>query len=247
MLYDFFDRTVKLRLSDNTVIKTGSKIRQQSEVAALRFIAQLGLPTPRVLEVFDGDIFEFEQQSNIRMNYIEGQTLESVWPTMSTQEKRDICLQLRQMLDKMREAEWPATTIGSCDGGPVRDGRLYSVKSGGPFTNQEDLNNFILDIWEQTPQPMRDALIEHQRSTNYRIVFAHGDLHQNNILVKDGKITGLIDWEQAGWYPEYWDYVKFCTTSATHKDWLDYTKDVFSQTYEQELLFTLALSRFQKG
>lgn len=29
-----------------------------------------------------------------------------------------------------------------------------------------------------------------------------------NILVENGHISGIIDWEQAGWYPEYWEYVK---------------------------------------
>lgn len=66
-------------------------------------------------------------------------------------------------------------------------------------------------------------------------------------MVKDGKITGLIDWELAGWYPEPWDYVKFCYLSAEHRDWKDYTKDIFTQTYDEELLFHLALSRFQRG
>ena len=27
-------------------------------------------------------------------------------------------------------------------------------------------------------------------------------------MVKNGKITGIIDWEFAGWYPEYWNYTK---------------------------------------
>ncbi|KAH8725719.1 hypothetical protein GQ44DRAFT_726809 [Phaeosphaeriaceae sp. PMI808] len=71
-------------------------------------------------------------------------------------------------------------------------------------------------------------------------MFTHGDLHQGNIMVKDGKITGLIDLELAGWYPEYWDYVKFCYSSGAHRDWMNYAKDIFSQsvskTVDGELL-----------
>lgn len=141
----------------------------------------------------------------------------------------------------MRKAEWPATTIGSYNRGPVLDAQIYGIKSGGPFTNEEDLNKFILDILNGTPQPMRDALVKHRR-TDHRIALAHGGLHQDNVLVKDGKITALIDWEQAVWYPEYWDHIKFCSTSATHRDWKDFAKDIFSQAYEDELLFHLALS-----
>jgi aminoglycoside phosphotransferase (APT) family kinase protein len=161
-------------------------------------------------------------------------------------EKHGICRQLRQVLDTMHQTEWPTTLIGSCDGGLVFDARLYTVKSGGRFRNEEELNDFILDVHDMTPQPMRDTLVKHQRK-DHRIVLAHGDLHQANIMVKDGKITGLIDWEFAGWYPEYWDYVKFCSSRGGHRDWMDYAKDIFSQSYDDELLSQLALSRFQRG
>ncbi len=180
------------------------------------------------------------------MDFIEGQTLESIWLSLSVEEKHSICHQLREILDTMRKAEWPSTFIGSCDGGPVLDARLYGIKKGGPFRNEEELNKFILDIHDLTPQPIRDTLTKHQR-TDHRIVFSHGDLHQGNVMVKDGKITGLIDWELAGWYPEYWDYVKFCFSGGAHRDWMNHAKDIFSQSYDEELLFHLALSRLQRG
>lgn len=43
--------------------------------------------------------------------------------------------------------------------------------------------------------------------TPHAITFTHGDLHFSNILVGgDGHISGIIDWEFAGWYPVYWEY-----------------------------------------
>lgn len=43
--------------------------------------------------------------------------------------------------------------------------------------------------------------------------FAHGDLNPKNTMIiiflgkQDGSvsISGIIDWEMGGWYPEYWD------------------------------------------
>ena len=32
-----------------------------------------------------------------------------------------------------------------------------------------------------------------------------------NIIVRGDKVVGIIDWETAGWWPEYWEY-----TSAWH-------------------------------
>ena len=38
-------------------------------------------------------------------------------------------------------------------------------------------------------------------------IFAHADIAPHNILVdNDGQITGIIDWELAGWYTECWEY-----------------------------------------
>lgn len=45
------------------------------------------------------------------------------------------------------------------------------------------------------------------RKYAHRITFTHGDLKAYNILVgDDGHLSGFLDWESAGWYPEYWDF-----------------------------------------
>lgn len=39
-----------------------------------------------------------------------------------------------------------------------------------------------------------------------QIVLTHGDLRLQNIMDKDGFISGIIDWEFSGWYPDYWEF-----------------------------------------
>ncbi|KND88704.1 hypothetical protein TOPH_06605 [Tolypocladium ophioglossoides CBS 100239] len=58
--------------------------------------------------------------------------------------------------------------------------------------------------WENEP----DVVRVHSTPDKYRVTLSHADLNPNNIMVKDGHITAIIDWEFAGWYPEYWDYTK---------------------------------------
>jgi aminoglycoside phosphotransferase len=41
---------------------------------------------------------------------------------------------------------------------------------------------------------------------HHAIVFTHGDLKHHNIMVHDGHISGFLDFESAGWYPEYWEF-----------------------------------------
>lgn len=38
--------------------------------------------------------------------------------------------------------------------------------------------------------------------------FTHADLHLNNVFVDGGKLSGIIDWETSGFYPEYWEFAK---------------------------------------
>jgi predicted unusual protein kinase regulating ubiquinone biosynthesis (AarF/ABC1/UbiB family) len=73
----------------------------------------------------------------------------------------------------------------------------------------------------------------------HRICFTHADLNPTNILVKDGKLAGLIDWQFSGWYPEYWEYtqLEFRTerAKAEHAFWK--AVHLFDEEqYQQELL-----------
>ena len=54
---------------------------------------------------------------------------------------------------------------------------------------------------------------------NHRIILTHGDLQPRNILVQGNKVSGIIDWELRGWYPEYWEYVKGVVHIKGCKGW----------------------------
>jgi len=49
--------------------------------------------------------------------------------------------------------------------------------------------------------------------------FTHGDLNPFNILVREGKVVGIIDWEFSGWYPRYWEYTSAWFGNVTRTEW----------------------------
>ena len=58
------------------------------------------------------------------------------------------------------------------------------------------------------------------------IVLTHGDVRQANIMVDvgedgDWRVVGLLGWEAAGFYPEYWGCVKM-TNNLTPRDRFDW-------------------------
>ena len=59
-----------------------------------------------------------------------------------------------------------------------------------------------------------------------KIVFSHGDLRPANIVVKsdqqgDYSVSGVLDWEMGGFYPDYWESVKATNTMSPQEedDW----------------------------
>ncbi|KAI9755127.1 MAG: hypothetical protein M4579_004393 [Chaenotheca gracillima] len=57
-------------------------------------------------------------------------------------------------------------------------------------------------------------------------VFTHSDMAPRNIMIdEDHRITGILDWEAAGWYPDYWEYVNIWKPSVDRdwQTWMDRT------------------------
>lgn len=54
--------------------------------------------------------------------------------------------------------------------------------------------------------------------------------------MQDDKVVGVLDWENAGWYPEYWDFVKTFNALDQRCNWYDYVDKIFPVSYEQEFM-----------
>lgn len=97
----------------------------------------------------------------------------------------------------------------------------------GPFANEDDFNKDLRS----------GAFPDVVHRTGHQIVFTHGDLNMRNILVHNGKLSGIIDWETAGWYPDYWEHTKAHFATKLQKRWLAAVDRVFEPlgNYTEEL------------
>lgn len=225
----------------NIAKKSGKRICLQ-EADALRIAEEAGLPVPHVHHVettADG-------KNHISMDYIEGQVLSEVWPTYSEVQKRAIIQQLREIFTTMRSVPAPDRYIGACGGNEIRDTRLYFTYNAPACQDKQGFNEYLMGaLMPQVSGPIRRAFEKRWRRTDHRVVFTHGDVAPRNIIVRDDKVVGLIDWEDAGWYPEYWEYVKFFQRSSTaDADWKDAADEIFPQAYPDELVDYIALSKW---
>lgn len=57
-------------------------------------------------------------------------------------------------------------------------------------------------------------------------VFTHADAAPRNIVVNEkNTVTGILDWENAGWYPNYWEYAQILRPAfwGDWSVWMDWT------------------------
>ncbi|KAI4930899.1 uncharacterized protein J4E92_004733 [Alternaria infectoria] len=156
----------------------------------------------------------------IFMEFIEGEDLRKSWDKRTSTEKQAISADLKKHMDELRSLP-PAPYIGSVDEGPVTDNMLeWSTSCRGPFKNVGDFNTTIIDAFiakskGQVGPYIRGMVNAHKHG----IVFTHGDLRPDNIIVKDGRVAAVIDWEMSGWYPEYWEFAKAFYIEWFVNDW----------------------------
>lgn len=237
ILHQLFHRKV-IYYPDNTVVKSGPRI-PIGESEALKIAEQVGVPAPRLLDV---------QGDNFRMTYVPGEPLSELWTDMPNEQRKNIILQLREILIKMRSITPPAgSKIGACDGTGVRDTRIHFTYYAPPCETEDAFNQYLISsLHTSSPVLLREALARRLK-TNHRIVLTHCDLCPRNIIVQDGRITGLIDWEDSGWYPEYWEYIKFFERPTPEKGWKQFASEIFAELYQDELVDLVAISKYQNS
>jgi aminoglycoside phosphotransferase len=117
------------------------------------------------------------------------------------------------------------------------------TKSPGPFTSEADFNTTLVDTFVAKSKgqvgPYIRGMVDAHR---HDIVFTHGDFRPNNIMVKDGRVTAIIDWEMAGWYPDYWEFAKAVHLEHFADDWGSHLLGILTPCYCEQLMYENLMS-----
>jgi len=156
------------------------------------------------------------------MEYVDALSLDRLWTSMPKDEKQNILLQLQGYINQLRRLVPPRPGyIQTADGSPCFDPRLQGDPFG-PFSSVQAFHEFLGHDFMRTSDTYSEfrGLFEKCAEGSYGTVFTHGDIAPRNILVKDGRIVAIIDWELAGWYPEYWEYARLKFSNHDAPDWV---------------------------
>ncbi|KAK2789136.1 hypothetical protein FQN53_002360 [Emmonsiellopsis sp. PD_33] len=191
-------------------------------LAAMNYVAKhTSIPIPNIIKTY-----KHHDALYIEMEYISATSLEKAWlgGHLSQAEKEDIVTELASYVSQLRGLNPPHREIvGSAHCNACLDYRV-GFSTFGPFTNHQDFHSFLrrgLAIENCTESFSQDITASHSRV--YQSRFTHAGLCPRNILVRDGKVCAIIDWEFAGWYPEYWEYTKAHYGQIKMPDWFGQT------------------------
>ncbi|KAK7681484.1 hypothetical protein QCA50_015576 [Cerrena zonata] len=198
------------------------------EADTLRYIrANTTIPVPRVYASAEGYGRRF-----LLMEEIKGDCLENVWITLNDTQKDSIVQSLQSYISQLRSLSPPhGRKVCALNGEAVRDSRITSSGPVGPFADEANFNDYLVQAAEVFMDETTIPGIRARMREDHRIVFTHGDLAPRNIIVKDGKVMALIDWEQSGWYPEHWELVKamWCPMGKDDLSWDNRIIAMFSE------------------
>lgn len=228
-----------IRLDEHRVLKKSYTSIHETE--AMKFIAaNLTIPVPKVYETSFSD--DPNKISQIVMEYIPGESLDTAWTNLSHEQKISTCRQLNGYLSQLEKLKGN-TRICNASGGPVTVG-LRFPRCGGPFETEADFNTFMIEHeHERMPTIFKDY-IRAGLADNHEIHFAHGDFSPRNILVnEDGRVTAVLDWDRSGWYPEYWDTNRMLIENPGIRGYFNYFNYILPTRYEKEVLALAYLTR----
>ncbi|GAW00385.1 kinase-like protein [Lentinula edodes] len=198
------------------------------EVATMKFVLQhTNIPVPRVFVVL-----RYRGRHHIFMTRIAGKELSRrQWKAYSQDSRDHILAQLRNYISQLREIVPPPHSppfICNVLGGPIMDHRLCVDRPYGPYCDEEQMNlqrrqGFTVERFAEIFNIPEEfvGLIKHAHDLRHPVVFTHNDIAMRNIMVSGDRVTGLIDWECAGWLPAHWEYVKANWTEFIAEEWID--------------------------
>ncbi|CAI6087777.1 unnamed protein product [Clonostachys chloroleuca] len=239
-----YDRGV-WSVGSQLIIKERSIAPPNYEAGNLRFLKQhTNLPVPTVMKDWSENSRHF-----IINEKLTGETLNIAWPRLSPDERRRIAKQTADYITELRKLHSPQ--IQSLTGEPVYSTFLFlagPTAPHGPFSSDQELWAELDKALVNVPKKARQRLQEMMPvATPY--TFTHGDLTNVNIMVDNGNLTGIIDWETGGYFPVWWEFTSASVgLGQEDKDWKTLLQEYMPQFKEAKEFWLdfFSLSRYPK-
>ncbi|KAK2841643.1 hypothetical protein FQN49_006054 [Arthroderma sp. PD_2] len=211
-LYEFIDRWVDYwdpkqkgahvkNLPLGLCLKRGRESTENEANALLLAEKHTSINAPRLID----SVMIDETSGFILMTRIFGDQLDNVFCLTTWEERKQIGKDLAKWIAEMRRIPNKSNyLIANTLGGPISDHR-FSGEGWGPFNAISDFTDrLVRDVTK--PRNERPISVLYERK--HDVCFTHSDLHMSNLFITGGRLSGIIDWENAGFKPEYWEFTR---------------------------------------
>lgn len=188
---------LKIAPSRETRIMTCEKNIMESEVEAMKMVEEVpGIPVPKVYG-FDGSC-QICKSPYFFMEMLPGESLYMVKEALSEEQIQNIYLETGRIIQKVNEIVCP------CFGYPGQEKfqgkewfpvfrKMLEAGVRDAIAGNVDLMIPIKKLWQCLE---RDRFVFEEVTKPYLV---HWDCWDGNIFVRDGRVTGIIDWERCLW------------------------------------------------
>ncbi|KAF9065203.1 kinase-like domain-containing protein [Rhodocollybia butyracea] len=190
----------RFRFGIPLILKRGRLL--SSEADALGFLNRAAphLPIPKLI-----DSFQTDDATYTVTTWLPGSPLLD-WNDFSEEDMVVIAQDILDVLSQLWRIPQPTSLSGkvmtSASGHGLPHPATFNEKIGGPYDSTlhcyRGLVNGDLDVLATTCPDTVNAVLED------RIVWVHTDLRMQNILICNGRVSGIVDWEDSGWLPRHW-------------------------------------------
>lgn len=199
-----------------------------TEADALRFLhgTGLNLPIPRLL-----DSFVHQGATYTIMSRLPGVPLVDVFDDFDEEQQKTICAEVKDVLRQLWKLRQPAEIAGCV----LMSASGWQGDLPAPWTFFQDRTlpqPSILDGYahvssrssvQELEEDAKERGVDLSVFTADDIVWVHPDLRTYNVIVDGGHLSGIIDWEDSGWYPRVWQLHALRWLSRFARGWwLDY-------------------------
>lgn len=213
------------KCSPEVIIKS---IKNSSDFTEYTTLQYLELHRPQIPVPRPYGLITSGKSAYLFMSFVPGVTLDKIWPELQESQKECISGEIDAFFSDLRQLQCPEKmALGGVAGEGCKDTRRHTKISETPIYSSTEFWEFQYRkaaVGSQTFLEFLRQLTSSFQAQNY--VFTHGDVRTENIIVQrddDGqyRVSGIIDWEMGGFYPEDFECTKITNTLATNEtdDW----------------------------
>lgn len=219
----FPEQLMILKCRTDIVVKAMRFVDDDTEYTTLQYLEchKPDIPAPRPLGYvrMSGITFMFQ-------TYKPSTTLTTVWPQIDSDQKASIRDQLGAIISDLRSIPYTdGSALGSVAGEGCKDIRRHLRKSEKPIRSIVEFEDFMFSSHRTGGHVFVELLkqLYPHAPEEMKVVFTHGDLRPDNITVdmddcNKWVVTGLLDWEYSGFYPEYCEAFKSTNCIVPYED-----------------------------